>query len=71
LRQQAELLYGRLNGAIHSNEARLIHRGTDAKTWVGLQFKQDQYLDWCGYFAQVVTVGVRLLAHMLTLHLGA
>lgn len=68
LRREAELLYGRLNGAIHSNEARLIHRGTDAKTWVGLQFKEDEYREWCRSFEQVVKVGVRLLAYMLALN---
>jgi hypothetical protein len=69
LRQEAERLYGQLNGAIHSNENRLIHRGAEGTTWIGRQFKQDQYSEWCQHFADAVRIGVRLLASMLALHL--
>jgi hypothetical protein len=69
LRRATERLYGDLNGAIHSNEARLINRGADTKTWVGLQFKRDQYVDWCRYLANAANVSIRLLAYMLALHL--
>jgi hypothetical protein len=66
--QIAADLYGKLNGAIHSNEARFINRGASGDTWVGLQFKRDQYIDWCDHFVQVVTVGIRLLTYTLALH---
>jgi hypothetical protein len=69
LRRATERLYGDLNGAIHSNEARLINRGADTDAWVGLQFKRDQYVDWCRYLAQSAIIGIRLLAYMLALRL--
>jgi hypothetical protein len=55
-------LYGELNGAIHANEMRLIHRGTDRGQYRGEVFKRDDFAEWCARVSDAVAVGAELLA---------
>ncbi len=34
----------------------------------GLQFKRDQYIDWCQFAVKAVTLGIRLLMLTLAVH---
>lgn len=58
-------LYEALNGAIHSTENRLIHSGLFQGQWAGLQYKDDQFADWCGFVVRAVDVGTRLMGQTL------
>jgi len=55
-------LYGDLNGAIHTQERRLIHRGVDRSEYRGEVFKRDDFEEWCLRISEGVTVGARLLS---------
>lgn len=65
LRKVVDDLYGELNGAIHSAEAKMLHRGLRDREWAGLQFKTIDFRDWCTYVSRVVTVSISLLFAML------
>lgn len=69
--EQVSELYGLLNGSVHSSEIRLIHSGLPKGRWAGLQFKRQQFDDWCSCYARTVAVSLRLLAQMLANHLAA
>jgi hypothetical protein len=58
-------LYGELNGAIHSAEAKMLHSGLRDGEWAGLQFKAGDFREWCTYVSRVVTVSISLLLAML------
>lgn len=54
-------LYADLNSFIHGSERRLINKGHYTRTWVGLAFNMDDYLEWCTLTATAVTLAVHLL----------
>ena len=58
--KEAGDLYRDLNGTIHSTERRLINSGLLAGQWAGLQFKRDQFEDWCLYVGRVIALAIRL-----------
>jgi hypothetical protein len=58
-------LYKELNSTIHNAESKMLHRGLRERRWAGLQFKTEDFREWCAYVSRVVTVSVPLLAAML------
>jgi len=64
-------LYGVLNGTVHASETRLVHSGLPRGRWSGLQFKREQFDDWCTCYGRAVSICLRLLAQMLANDLAA
>ena len=71
IEEQVSDLYDLLNGTVHASEMRLIHSGLPKGRWAGLQFKRQQFDDWCSCYGRTVAVSFRLLARMLAIHLSA
>ncbi|MHC5717421.1 MAG: hypothetical protein ACYTX0_36245 [Nostoc sp.] len=59
---EVDYLYGQLNGCIHGNQIRLIHRGVHTGTWDGRIFKEKDFCDWCEFICRVINVGIHLLS---------
>lgn len=53
-------LYGQLNGAIHSSEDQLIHRGALANKGSSLSFQEDRFQEWCDFCARAIDFGIRV-----------
>ena len=56
---QADRLYGELNGSIHSAEGKLIHRGVFNGDWKGQVFQYQRFQEWCQFFASCVELCIR------------
>ncbi len=62
LAAKTAILYGELNGAIHTKEQRLINRGSDRGAFRGEVYKADDFAEWSQLVSELVTVGAWLLS---------
>ncbi|PSN13732.1 hypothetical protein C7293_14650 [filamentous cyanobacterium CCT1] len=54
-------LYCQLNGSIHGGEKYLVNKGIHSRSWSGLLFKEEDFLDWCETVSRAIALGSKLL----------